>query len=471
MGNESTSLLQKNCTAYSTYLEGWLQCPSCASTLPISNARESIVCTHCQQSFPILNQDQLQIPILLDPIDAAIQGWSARLNGFNRKQSIEQESLKSSIKDKSVSAITRSRLKHMLSAKQNFQEQVNHHLHFFSQNKFDHRLNVNSALAKNQGIDSYVNNIFRDWCWENGENQELLGVIERVCPSHQYDAGKVVTLGAGAGRCSFDFHRFYNATHSLLVDVNPFLLGIANKVINNQSMKLTEFPIAPKSKDVFAVEHEVKLPSLDLSQYSDKFEFLLADVTNIPLVSGAADTVLTPWLIDIIPMDLRKFIPHVNRLLNKGGIWVNTGSLAFFHKNEAWNYSEQEVLDLLKKYGFEVQCSERAEINYLHSPYSAHGRRESVFSFCAIKKFDSVPAERHHYLPDWITDTHLAIPQFNQLQVKSSEYLLQAQVLSAIDGNRSIHDVGLLVAQQYGMSADSAIAAVRQILSENFQEL
>jgi|TARA_B110000238_G_C16057470_1_gene408915 hypothetical protein len=51
--------------------------------------------------------------------------------------------------------------------------------------------------------------------------------------------------------------------------------------------------------------------------------------------------------------------------------------------------------------------------------------------------------------------------------VTSSKHLLQAQVLSAIDGERSIINIAELLAKQYDMSQDSAIAAVRQILIDN----
>jgi ubiquinone/menaquinone biosynthesis C-methylase UbiE len=214
----------------------------------------------------------------------------------------------------------------------------------------------------------------------------------------------------------------------------------------------------------YAVEQQCKVESTNKQH---EFSFLLADALDVPLNGKIFDTVLTPWLIDIIPVDLKDFIPQVNRLLKAGGLWVNTGSLAFFHSNQQWNYSQEEMVDLLKKYGFcDIKVSRR-KINYLNSPHSAHGRIENILSFSAKKKFGSLPVKKFNYLPEWINDFNLSIPNQAELMAASSKHLLQAQVLSAIDGERSIIKIAELVARQYEMSHDSAIAAVRQILIDN----
>ena len=405
----------------------------------------------------------IRIPLLFSDPHTAIFDWSARVNGFTRKVTQEIEDIANQLKSKTISKLTRDRLKYLLKAKKQYQTQLLDHLQCLQNFQFDDTLLSSTSLAKNQGVDSYINNIFRDWCWENGENQELLHAIENVLDD-SFDAGLCVTLGAGAGRLSYDFHRVYKAKHSVLVDINPVLLGSAAKIFNKQSVVLNEFPVAPLKSADYSVEQICRHDEL-INQ--DEFTFLLADGLNAPIQSKSVDTVITPWFIDIIPIDLKDFIPHVNRLLNIGGTWINTGSLAFFHSNEQWNYSEDEVIDLLKKFGFDNINVSRMKINYLNSPHSAHGRVENVFSFSARKKFESVSARTSHYLPQWVENTTQAIPQLPNLVAISSKYLLQAQVLSAIDGNRSIADIGKLLAKQYAMPEQEAIAAVRKILIDN----
>ena len=470
MSNQPAQTLESSSeTNVSVRYLTWLQCPNCSSkALSLDNLQ--ISCNKCHTQYPCISSNNTSIPLLFSrPLDA-IQGWSARLNGFTHKNLQKITELKKSLKDKRISKSTRQRIKSLLQAKQGFGQQISEQLQFFGQHNFNQDITANSALAQNQGVDSYINNIFRDWSWENGENEELMQALQIVCPIKDFSAGNVLTLGAGAGRFSFDFHHQYSANYSTLLDINPFLLTVASRIIGGESIPLYEFPIAPTAGDCYSILQNCKLPDGFGDKQAEKFDYILADVSNVPFAENSFDTVLTPWLIDIIPLDLRDFIPHVNRLLKTGGTWLNTGSLAFFHKNESWNYSEEEVIDLLKKYGFEIVKTDRKQVKYMQSPYSAHGRVENIFSFSAKKKFDSIPAKPFKYLPDWITDRTHAIPQSNGLTAISSKHLLQAQVLSAIDGVRSINTIGKLLAKQYGMSEESACAAVRQILIDNYQE-
>ena len=404
------------------------------------------------------------------PVSTAIQGWSARLNGFQQKVLQEIESLNSALKDKKISKLTRQRIKLLLKAKTTYREQITTPLQFFNDSGFDQSISSNANLAQNQGVDSYINNVFRDWCWENGENEELVQAVTDILPESSFAPSEVLTMGAGAARFSFDFHHKWQADYSVLLDINPFLLSTASKIIAGEAVSLYEFPIAPSSSEEYAVLQQCKLPNSVVDSQAANFDYVLADVSNVPFTDKSFDTILTPWLIDIIPMDFRDFIPHVNRLLKPGGVWINTGSLAFFHKQENWNYSEAEIVDLLKKYGFEIEHAARRNINYLRSPHSAHGRLENVFSFSARKQFDSIPPKAHAYLPDWLSNGNVAIPQLKQLVAASSKHLLQAQVLSAIDGVRTVEEIGGLLAKQYGMSEANASAAVRQILIDNFKE-
>lgn len=447
--------------ALSFSLTPYLQCAKCGCTQLTDNA-SSIDCTECKQSYPKLKFGDIAIPFVFADVDAALQSWCARINGFEKKILEEIECISDQLNNKNISKITKDKLKSLLRLKKQYKHQIKEHLECFE--CYDHRQHVYSSneIAKNQGIDSYINNIFRDWCWENGENEELLESVNQVVDD-SYQAGQTLTLGAGASRFSYDFHVEYNVQHSVLLDINPVLLGNAAKIINNKKITLNEFPVAPLTANDFAIEQQCQIDS----KHSHDFSFLLSDALDVPIIEKTFDTVLTPWVIDIVPMDFRAFIPRVNRLLKKGGMWINTGSLAFFHSDPVWNYSQEEVIDLLKKYGFENIRVNRSKINYLNSPHSAHGRIESVFSFSAKKKFDPKAPDKFSYLPDWVNDHGVSIPNQTELMAASSKHLLQAQVLSAIDGERSIKVIAELLAKQYDMSVDSAIAAVRQILIDN----
>ena len=442
-----------------------LQCPICASA-GLTVSETGLQCTQCQANFPMLSDTN--IPMLFADVDAVLHGWSARLNGFNHQSKQEIDHFKQSLKHKQNSSLTKQRIKALVNAKSQFVEQVKIVLKDFANENLDGHLLANKDLAKNQGVDSYINNIFRDWSWQNGETQALIECVDSVIPESEFNAGNLLTLGAGAARLSFDMHYRYQAKNSVLLDINPFLLGLASKIIQGDTVELYEFPTAPLNKDDFAVLQQCQLPELNHHVHED-FKYVLADTLNIPFTDKSFDTVLTPWLIDIIPADFRELIAHVNRVLKVGGFWLNTGSLAFFHQQSAWNYSVDEVLDLLQKHGFEVINSNRKAIPYLQSPYSAHGRIENVFNFAVRKKHDCIKPNKHQYLSQWLIKNHMPIPQDQQIIIASSQHLLQAQVLSAIDGKRSINEISELLVKQYNMPIDQAVAVVKQVLMDNIK--
>ena len=100
----------------------------------------------------------------------------------------------------------------------------------------------------------------------------------------------------------------------------------------------------------------------------------------------------------------------------------------------------------------------------MQSPHSAHWRHESVLSFCARKTRDVEETRHFRHLPEWLLDTSAPIPVLSELAEATSENLLRAQILSAIDGKRSIQELGNSLALEYGLRRAEAQNAVRRIL-------
>lgn len=327
---------------------------------------------------------------------------------------------------------------------------------------------LQGKLPRSQGLSSYINNVFRDWAWDNGENEAMFSAVDNVLRVERNKTlGSVLTLGAGACRLPYEIHQRYSPELSVALDFNPLLLHIASHVMQGDQIPLYEFPLAPLNAASFAILHELSAPAVPAE---DNFHFLLADAANPPIRDGSFDTVVTPWLIDIIPQDLRTFMPQVNRCLAEGGTWINSGSLAFFHRDESWRYSEEEVLELLEQNGFEILAAERQTVPYLQSPHSGYGRVEKVFSFSA-RKIDNVDIPSPSvYLPRWILDTALPVPSSTEAAVSSSHHLLKAQVLATIDGKRTIKQIGRILARQYGLGQRETIHAVQRILIEAWEQ-
>ena len=397
--------------------------------------------------------------------------WKARLNGFLHINSSEQARLETALHNKGISDSGRRRIRKTLQAIQNQRTQVLDivaplELEAMSFELSDPGNLLRNKLPKSQGLIGYYSNIFRDWAWNNGENETLIGPLRDLLVADQQKAlGKCLTLGAGAGRLSYDLHREYKPELSVALDINPLLVFLASRVMAGEVVPLFEFPIAPIEES--AVNQNCSAPQA--IGCDEPFVFALGDGLNPPFKAASFDTVVTPWLVDVIPQNLSEFIPTINRLLTKGGVWLNTGSLAFFHQDESWRYTPAEVIDLLKENGFEVISTTRQTVPYLQSPLSGHGRTETLFSFSARKVEDVKSSVRYEYLPPWILDTKEPIPNLAEFLVASSNHLLQAQILAAVDGKRCVTEIGVLVAQKYGLDPKEATTAVKRILVDLYE--
>jgi len=100
-----------------------------------------------------------------------------------------------------------------------------------------------------------------------------------------------------------------------------------------------------------------------------------ADVTRAPFAAGAFDTVITPWLIDVLDDDLAVFARRVNRWLRPGGRWVNSGSLAFSADDPVRRYALEEVREIVAASGFAPSSPRRPRC-----PTCAHPRAATAGS-------------------------------------------------------------------------------------------
>jgi hypothetical protein len=327
---------------------------------------------------------------------------------------------------------------------------------------------LRSRVPANSGIASHLPHIFRDWCWDNGESEEQFEAIRSVLNDiSAASLGATLTIGAGACRLPYDIHRAFKPRLSVVMDVNPLLLFIASQIVRGESPALVEFPSAPIRESSFAVNHECFAPE-ELGD-EDAFRFLLGDGSHPPLADASFDTVLTPWLIDSIPQSLRDFSLAMNRILKVGGQWLNSGSLAFTHTDVTQRLSEEEVLECVEQCGFEITSTDRRRIPYMQSPHSAHWRHESILSFRARKMRDVEETRLFRHLPEWLLDTSSAVPTLAEFSEASSENLLRAQILAAIDGKRSIEEIGEFLAREYGLRKAEAQNAVRGILMSLYE--
>ena len=146
----------------------------------------------------------------------------------------------------------------------------------------------------------------------------------------------MLTLGAGAGRLSYDLHRRYAP-------------GALRRARLESAARLRSEPRAPRRQDRAArvpdraarqgvVRGRAHLRrARAVARGAARASRSCSRTRSKPRSSPRASTrVLTPWLVDVVPQSFVDCVRTVNRLLKKRGTWVNTGSLAFFHRDAAW---------------------------------------------------------------------------------------------------------------------------------------
>lgn len=447
-----------------------LACPTCRPEEPLHIERgERLCCKHCGTAFAQYRIGSATLPWLFPNPDVARLEWNARLRAFRHKQVIEHNRLNRALDRTLSSPLARTRIEETMRARRAYGEQVDALLAPLG---LDGEVMVpgmtqalDDNLPRNQGLDSYTNNIFRDWAWNNGENEAQFGAVAEVFGASGRDsAGTVLTLGAGACRLSYDIHRHLAPTLSVVLDINPLLLATGCRVIHGEDVSLYEFPVAARDDCISGTLQACQAPAALPAGADSSFNFLFGDAGNPPFAPRSFDTVVTPWLIDILSQDLPDFAAQLNRLLPTGGTWLNTGSLAFYHRDPRRCYGEKEVFDIVERQGFELIAVDHRTIPYLQSPHSAHGRNEVIVTFVARKVFDPPEPRPSPNMPGWLLDVTRSVPGCQEFVVESSSSLLRAQVLAAVDGKRSVQAIARMVAREYDLGMHECIHAVASIL-------
>ncbi len=319
-------------------------------------------------------------------------------------------------------------------------------------------LALRTRLPPDQGLTTYYPNLHRDWCWGDAENDASFDLLARALGGAT--PGRVLVLGAGAGRLAYDFHQRTTASVTVALDFNPLLSLVAKRVSAGEHVELYEFPLAPRNPREHALLRTLAAPAPARAG----LYHVLADVLRPPFRRGAFDTVVTPWLVDILPERFDALCARVNALLDDGGRWLNFGSLSFHHADPTARYGIDECVAALEENGFGAVSIEEREIPYLSSPASRHGRRERVVCWSAQKQRDVKKVARYQALPEWLVRGTEPVPLNESFKNQALASRIHAFLMSLIDGRRSIKDMAKLVVEQRLMSADEAEPAIRSFL-------
>jgi uncharacterized protein YbaR (Trm112 family) len=445
-------------------LEFFLACPRCDKT-PLKEANGVYHCDACKIDFPSIDG----IPWMFADPEATLGEWRGRLQFSLQQLSHEALRLEAELKQEDLRPLAKRRIERYKKATESHRRSLQKLLQPVDvqsmQGNYESYLALRTRLPADQALNTYYANVHRDWAWGDEENNASLNQIRAVV-QESAELGKVLVIGAGASRLAYDLHMQMDCTATIAMDFTPLLLLIAKAVTRGDTLKMYEFPIAPKSLEDDAVLRSLGAPEV----VREEFHFVLGDALRPPFAPGSFDTVVTPWLIDIVTEDLPVLAARINGLLRNDGRWINFGSLAFAHHERARRYSPEETKAIVAESGFSDPYVSEATIPYMCSPASRQGRQEKVFTFSAYKERDADQPPRHRALPNWIVTGKDPVPLTPSFRSQAMTTQIYSFIMSLIDGKRSLKDMAVVLENQKLMTREEAEPAIRSFLTKMYDD-
>ncbi|WP_405224091.1 hypothetical protein [Lentisalinibacter sediminis] len=448
--------------AWDAALLSLLACPRCDRSLETDG--DSLRCPGCSTGFPSL----AGVPWLFADPDNALAEWRQRFDFALADIAKDKQAAAAALGEGGLLASTEHRLRHQVAAWRAHAEELKSLLAPLgagaSEATYETHLALRTRLPTEVGLTAYYANIHRDWAWGDEENRQSLEAVVGALGGQA--PGRLLVLGAGAGRLAYDLHQTLAPELTAALDFNPLLVLAAAKLCAGETVSLHEFPIAPRRVDDVAVARELAAPEAALPG----LQHVLASALRPPFRAGAFDTVVTPWLVDVLPEDLAVQAARWNRLLPTGGRWVWFGSAAFRTPSPAANYSLEEALEIIAMAGFGEPTVTEREIPYMDSPLSRHGRREQVVTVIAEKTAEAARPPRHKALPDWLVVGSEPVPALENFRMQAVSTRVHAFIMSMIDGRRSIADMAKLMEEKRLMTRAEAENAIRGFFIRMYED-
>lgn len=439
-----------------------LACPRCDQ--PLQEEGEAMRCPGCRTVYPSLGG----VPWLFADPDTALAEWRQRFDFALTDIARDERAAAAALEQGGLLPSTERRLRRQIEAWRAHAGELKALLAPLgagaSEATYETHLALRTRLPTEVGLTAYYSNIHRDWAWGDEENRQSLEAVAEALGSRA--PGRMLVPGAGAGRLAYDLHQSLNPGLTVALDFNPLLVLAAAGLCAGETVPLHEFPIAPRRAEDVAVARELSAPE----PARPGLHHVLASALRPPFADGVFDTLVTPWLVDVLPEDLALQAARWNRLLAAGGRWVWFGSAAFRTPSPAQNYSLEEALEIIAQNGFAEPSVAEREIPYMDSPASRHGRRESVVTVVAEKVSDTQRPPRHKALPDWLVVGAEPVPALENFRVQAVSTRVHAFIMSMIDGRRSIADMAKLMEEKRLMTRAEAENAIRGFFIRMYED-
>ena len=419
-----------------------LVCPACRE--PLSQQAEQYRCTQCKTEYPIVGG----VPCLLPEPARWRASWRQQLTELTRAGEVTVAMFEKELRKPALLPNTRLRLETQIALTKKTLAEVVAIIEPAAGPNTDNLLPAPRIDPLNT-----FHYLHRDWA-ETSENDNALSCVQRVLDGAPL--GRLLVLGAGAGRLAYDLHRTQRATLTVALDIDPLVALVARQMSGGGRLELTETRSNATEMTRFGRLRTLQAPAGALS----RFHVLLANGLQPPVRDHVFDTVLTPWFIDVVPTDLRDFMSVLSRVLVPGGRWLNYGPLLFPpSRPAAYRYAREEIGEIARAAGFAITRETDELMRFAYSPLAARGRLEHCIAFSAQKGEAKTGA--------WLQIPHLPIPDFAGRAELRHESAAFNAIIALIDGRRSIDDI----AHGLGAGPDVNVGALKDAVRLCLQTL
>ena len=432
------------------------QCPKCGGA--VGEAGDEVRCTSCRTTFPTVQG----IPVLAAEAYAWLAEWRRQAGVYQQLLARGGQLMEEQLAPYDLLPATRQRVEGLRDAAAENGQRV---LSLFAAAGITPEPPPGEVSEEGFNLIEYYDHLLRDWAWdeESDENARSRDLVLAALGDDR-KLGRMLVLGAGGCRLAYDVHNRCKPELTVALDLSPLFLVAAKRVMFGNGLHLYEFPAIPRDRQSACLERHLQAPA----GAPARFHLLLADAFAAPLRAGAFDTVLTPWFIDIVPVDVRDTLGVIHGLLKPGGRWLNFGPLNYpKERPHAQRYPQDELTTLAGLAGFEPGPVQEAELQLLGSRAAAHGRSERVLAFSARKL--AAPAASDGEPPAWLLFSHLPVPRFAGLDGYRADHPVVATIVAAIDGRLTLRDLARIVVEKHGARPDAAVAGTRALLSLVYQ--
>ncbi len=419
-----------------------LRCPETREELKLSEDELFTDTT----SYPIMNS----MPLLYPNIEETFLTWSSKISKF-----IEQEKsflgYLSTMLKLEQSENRKKRFTKVFTAKEeNLKVFENILAPFLGHEAID-------LLPSTQQIHSYFNLIFRDWTWITEE----IEVYTDYCKKHftQPDL-KVLILGSGAGRLSFELAKSSPNSHFYSLDHNPFLSFMAQTITSGNALDLWNIESYPKDIDKTVHKYHIQGQSLKIENHL----FTLGTFPHLPFEKEAFDIIICPWFLDILDINFSDALNLVNFYLKPNGSQLFIGP-SNIHKDDFYEQFTKEEIQEEYQRSFSHVKSENKTIEYLTNPNASQNRIEDVLFIKADKK-------KKELSPDHLDLKSKDILKWDERlqEYKSSNQLISA-ILSQITKDTNAFEISIIISKEFKIDQEQALYYAKNIITKIKKDL